>query len=559
MGNTHEILYRAATPPEDPRVKWRRFQPGRTLLDQGTVFVPGARPLACDVVLDRDVAMQLPDGTTIYMDIFRPVTEEALPALLVWSPYGKQGGFQEFDVFPGRAGVPREATSGLEKFEGPDPAFWCANGYAVVNIDPRGSFASEGDIGWWGSQEVQDGHDVIEWLAAQPWCSGAVGMTGNSYLSVIQWKIAATQPPHLAAIAPWDGFVDVYRDWVVQGGIPRTGLAETLTQTNAGRGRIEDLPAMVRKHPLMNDYWRSKITEVERVAVPAYVATGWTNWIHLRGTLDAFTRLDPSKSWLRVHNTFEWPDSYAYERDLLRFFDYALKKEDNGWEETPRVRLAVLDPGGADEIDRAEEEYPLTRAVETPLYLDAATGGLRATPVTAESHIDYDGAEGTAVFDYVADRDFEIVGPMKLRLWLEVETGDDADVFVYVRKTDAEGAPLLNENWPGTGFMSDGAHGRLRASHRELDDETSTALAPVHRHERRAPLRPGKPVAMDIAIWPHGMRWHRGERLQMVVSGRDFMPDFPGLEPDEPTSNTGSHRIRTGGAYDSHLLVLITG
>jgi predicted acyl esterase len=145
---------------------------------------------------------------------------------------------------------------------------------------------------------------------------------------------------------------------------------------------------------------------------------------------------------------------------------------------------------------------------------------------------------------------------MKLRLWVEIDEGSDADVFAYIRKADADGQPLLAEIWPGTGIPSLGAMGRLRASHREMDTEKSTPLAPVHRHERELGVEPGVPVPLDIEIWPHGMAWHAGQRLQVIISGHDLMPAEEGPDTVENGGpNVGTHRILTGGAFDSYLLV----
>lgn len=90
-------------------------------------------------------------------------------------------------MLPFRVGIPRSATSGLEKWEAPDPAEWCSRGYAVVNVDARGSFMSEGDYFIYGTQEGRDGHDTIEWIAEQSWCNGKVAMAGNSWLATTQW------------------------------------------------------------------------------------------------------------------------------------------------------------------------------------------------------------------------------------------------------------------------------------------------------------------------------------------------------------------------------------
>lgn len=154
-------------------------------------------------MFEKDTPVQLRDGTTIHVDIFRPTGSETVPAIVAWSPYGKAQGTSAsvMGVF-GLVGLDNSVVSGLEKFEGPDPAYWCARGYAIVNPDIRGVVDSEGDSLLWDRQEGRDCFDVIEWLADQDWCSGKIGMSGTSYLAVSQWFTAAEQPPHLAAINP---------------------------------------------------------------------------------------------------------------------------------------------------------------------------------------------------------------------------------------------------------------------------------------------------------------------------------------------------------------------
>lgn len=89
------------------------------------------------------------------------------------------------------------------KWEAPDPAYWCQHSYAVVNVDIRGSYASEGDLHVFGYQEAQDGSEFVTWCSEQPWCNGKVALAGNSWLAIAQWKIASLRPRGLAAIAPW--------------------------------------------------------------------------------------------------------------------------------------------------------------------------------------------------------------------------------------------------------------------------------------------------------------------------------------------------------------------
>lgn len=73
--------------------RWLDFDPSSKVLPKGWMKAPGRRPLPEDIIFDKDVAICLRDGTIILVDIFRPVSSNAdpVPALLAWSPYGKDG------------------------------------------------------------------------------------------------------------------------------------------------------------------------------------------------------------------------------------------------------------------------------------------------------------------------------------------------------------------------------------------------------------------------------------------------------------------------------------
>jgi predicted acyl esterase len=597
-GDPIMVPYRKALPLNAPRARFTGLRPGTILLKKGSIRREGALPLPCDIVMERDVALKMRDGTTIYTDVFRPAAEGQYPALVAWSPYGKDLGGQWLDDVKGRAGVPLEWVSELQKFEGPDPAFWVSKGYVVLNPDPRGAYNSEGNISYWGRQLAEDGYDFIEWGAKQPWSNGKLGMAGNSWLCVSQWFIAAECPPHLAAIAPWEGFTDHFRDTGNRGGIPAPAFPEAIIKTFAGKNLIEDQPRMILEQQLMSPYWADKRARLERIKVPAYVVASYTNAAHTHGSFDGFRRIGSKQKWLRVNNTNEWLDFYTpkYSAELLRFFDRYLKDEQNGWEQTPKVRVCVLDPSGADIVDRVESDWPLPRQKPRKLFLADATQLGNVSPKVA-SQLSYDvAAQGKVELQYVFERDTEITGYMSLRLWLEAKGANDMELAVSVEKRAFDGKPFLREL--GEGMVGPvAASGLLRVSHRALDRAKSTPFEPYLRHDREELLSPGQVVPVDIGIWPMAMRYRAGERLVLTIAasrpiptdfdmhfgaapltvprdGGTFMPGSPvpmvsyGGQPETspayakaqqvpaPQSrNRGEHIIHFGGKYDSHLLV----
>ena len=133
------------------------FESGTRILPAGFQIAPPFKPLPVDIVLEKDVAVTLRDGVTIYVDVLRPAGSEKVPVIVAWSPYGKGQGTSRsvMGVF-GLVGLDNSVVSGLEKFEGPDPAYWCAHGYAICNPDIRGVAHSEGDSVLWDRQEGRD-------------------------------------------------------------------------------------------------------------------------------------------------------------------------------------------------------------------------------------------------------------------------------------------------------------------------------------------------------------------------------------------------------------------
>lgn len=512
--------------------------------------------------IERNIRVPMRDGIHILVDIYRPDTtaaDQALPVIIGWSPYGKHN--QNNKLWP-PADVDENWISPYTAFEAPDPVYWCAHGYAILYPDPRGTWYSEGEMHHGGILESLDCYDLIEWTGTREWCNGRVGLSGVSYLTAIQWQVAPLKPPHLAAINPWEGFSDWYREFGYHGGIRETRFVpRACGNLNWSTTRTEDTDANMRAHPLYDEYWQSKEHDLEGIEVPAYIVASWSDQgLHTRGTLEAFKRISSKQKWLEVHGRKKWHYYYqpsSVEKQRL-FFDHYLKDGDDPVIDWPRVQLEIRDRAYVGEI-RREQEWPLERTRYRRLYLDAARGAMEDAPAGQAAQTEYgsNDRDQQAEFEYLFSEDTELTGHMKLHLWVKTDEADDMDIFVAIQKLDREGeyVPFVFYSMYDNGPV---ALGWLRASHRALDEVRSTPQQPVHKHTTEEFLQPGVPVPLEIEIWPSSTLFRKGERLKVVIKGCDIYSDAPENLPfalHEDTRNRGKHIILTGGAYDSHLLV----
>jgi predicted acyl esterase len=569
----NQKIYTSSTPlPPARSGVLTPFEPGTRTLPAGYQIAPPFKPLPVDVVLEKDVPVRLRDGVTIHVDVFRPAGTEPVPVIVAWSPYGKGQGtsVSVMGVF-GLVGLDNGVVSGLEKFEAPDPAYWCAHGYAIANPDVRGVVNSEGDSVLWDRQEGRDCHDLVEFLAQQPWCDGKVAMSGTSYLAVSQWFTAAEQPPHLVAINPWEGVSDVYRDLVKRGGMPDTGFARQLQDGSFfGRNGKEDVLAEVEQHPLFDELWAEKVPDFGAITVPAYVVASYSNTLHTAGTFRAWRRMGSQERWLRIHNTQEWPDYYdeANVEDLRRFFDHYLKGVDNGWEQTPRVRYSVLDLEGGDQVALTADTFPPAGSASTKFYLNGLTRTLTTEAPQQAVEVAYTVGVNPEAVSFLTRFETEtvLVGYPKAHLWVEARGADDMDLFVLVQKLDAHGTPLAAFTTPNTSArihdLTDhgatilkykGSDGRLRVSARHLDPDLTTDDVPAHTFDRVEKLGAGEVVDVEIDLLPLGLLFHPGEQLRFIVSSANLLGTLmPGIQ-EYTGANTGQHVVHTGGERASYV------
>ncbi|KAJ6020711.1 hypothetical protein N7540_006215 [Penicillium herquei] len=538
-----------ALPLSHPKARWGDFGRETKVLPKGYVRRRGCLPLPCEILFDRDIPIKLRDGTTVYIDIYRPPGDvQKCPAILAWSPYGKQGGRgnQVLDDFPFRMGVPLRKLSELQKWEAPDPGYWVQYGYAVANVDPRGVGKSEGNIYQFGSQEGRDGADVVDWIGEQPWCSGKVSLSGNSYLSISQWYIAAENPKYLAAIAPWEGFTDLYREGIALGGVftePAMNFNLQILQVNAGENSWENTAQMAIDHKLFGAYHDDKRAKIENINVPSYVVASWSNPIHTFGTFCGYTKLKSSK-WLRVHDTWEWPDYYEEENrsDLHRFFDFYLKGIDNGWEYTPKIRAKILDtakPLPKTGVDRTFTAFPPAEAVPFKFFLDSSDNSLSpAYPNSSQGK--YSANKGGLSFSYTFRKAAVLCGVIDMSLAVSLDGASDTDVFITfekVTKTGAVGKQLKipyeksyqsylvrAANYSGLApdtnvLFYKGPVGQIRLSRRVLEKEHAVPGFKTSDMKQYNPVQGGEIVILQPPVTPIGMEFSAGEALRVHVSG----------------------------------------
>lgn len=242
-------------------------------------------PVYPEMVTVRDIAVQMSDGVTVYADVHLPSRDGERPArgrfptVLMITPYNKNFGAET-----------RE--------------YLVVRGYASVVAEPRGTGSSEGAWDFGSDRERRDGYDLVEWAAAQPWSSGAVGLIGDSYRGFNQWWTAAEQPPHLRAIAPMNAPADMYRTGATAGGqmsslvvaqglvgvlgIPpgnrtgddprsaaRTLGARPLGIAASGAGTVDIASGGKQRYDSRFYHVRSGYWNADRIRVPALIIGGW--------------------------------------------------------------------------------------------------------------------------------------------------------------------------------------------------------------------------------------------------------------------------------------------
>jgi uncharacterized protein len=515
------------------------------------------------MIFEQDVPVPVSDGTVLRANVFRPDAAGAYPVIMAQGVYGKDVHFEDgfkpqwdqlVSVYPELCCD--GSTGRYLRWETADPERWVPDGFVIIQIDSRGSGKSPGYLDPRSPREIADFYDAVEWAARQTWSNGKIGLLGISYYAVTQWRVATLQPPHLAAICPWEGYVDYYRDSTHHGGILSSGFAnywwpkqclavqhgngktphrdrisgglptgdKSLTDAELAANRT-DYPADILRHGLDSAWWRERTPDLRRINVPVLSAGNWGGpGMHLRGNIEGYLGVSSKDKWLSLHTGKHWESFYLpqYVAAQKKFFNHFLRGAPNGWDREPRVKIVVRDPRG--ERLRTADQFPLPTTKPIRYYLDTRTKSLTSTKPVEESEIAYD-ALGPGV-DFRTEpftQDVEFTGFVSAHLWAMSST-DDMDIFAVLRAFGPDGEE----------FIIDGAHekvpvsrGWLRLSHRKIDPERSNSLRVLHAHDEIQKIVPGQAYEVAVEIWPTSMAFPKGFRLVLTLMGKDF--EFPGI------------------------------
>jgi predicted acyl esterase len=421
--------------------------------------------------------------------------------------------------------------------------------------------------------------DVVEWAAEQDWSIGKVGLLGVSYYAGSQWRVAARQPKGLAAMIPWEGMSDYYRDRCRHGGILSNGFISFWWNrqvvsnqygkpnrkwgppTIEGDLSAEELEANRQDQTIDNvthkyrdeDYYASKEFKLSDIKVPLLSVANWGGiLLHLRGNVKGYMDAGSEVKYLRfITGRHDLPFYYQEEVDLQRsFLDAFLKGDDRvGWSEKGKVPPVdiVLRKGNVGYNDaqaerayerRTENEWPISRTEYTKFYLGADKSLSKSPPALngGEGKVSYqalgslDNPQAVQFLSAPFENEVEVTGHIVAHLCVSVSslsesatTPSDIDLFLTLRYISPDGKEVFY-----TGTVGDPVpltKGWLRGSLRKMEtnDPRHQSWFP-HREYRSTDVQDVKPNSvyeLDVEIWPTNVVLEKGGRIVLEVSSGD--------------------------------------
>jgi putative CocE/NonD family hydrolase len=479
------------------------------------------------LIEERNLLAPMRDGVSLALDVVRPAGAVRVPALLNFGPYHKDG----------RGG--RLAVDSVHRH-------FAALGYAGVSADLRGLGNSGGvSPGAFHPGEALDGHDLVEWIAAQPWCDGNVGMWGVSYPGITALATAATCPPHLKAIVPIHASADLYRGVVGLGGTasgfwmradwgprmaaynlmppqwqdPQGRWAQIWAEHLAGNGPWLDA---FTAHPDDDDFWRSRRVDVTRITCPTFNICGWRDLYADCTPLDHALIRAPKKLLMGPWK-HEFPDT-AKEApaaglwEMQRWFDRWLKDQANGVAQDPPVSLFVQ---GRQGHWRTEQGWPPANIASQTYHPDAAGGLSTQQPGPAQTDYRYDPTVGMQSLAW--DPWTTALDPSLLR----DQSADDARSLCFTSAPLAVPLQLVGAPAASLSLTASALPLNVVLKLAAVDANGASTLITSGWLKLDGLVVAGQRTTVQVALRTTAFRLEAGQRLRLSVACADFPRVWP--------------------------------
>jgi putative CocE/NonD family hydrolase len=533
-----------------------------------------------EVRLDLDVRILARDGVELSANVWRPVPrpdvpDERHPAILEMIPYGKDNWRRASDMTRGE--------------------WFAARGYVLCRLDVRGTGSSGGiALDEYTAAETRDGYDAVEWLAAQPWCDGGVGMWGISYGGFTAIQVAALRPPHLRAIVPIMATDDRYLDdvhyrggcvtvselsqyavsQVAMNAMPPEAAFRGASWRGEWLARLDATPPWLfawLRHQTDGPYWRQGSLAPDYAAIEAAIFNigGWQD-----SYVDPAFRMQarcPAPSRTLVGNwVHSWPHDAAPGpnldelHEIARFFDRHLRGADNGWDAEPPVvwfereyAPSVAFPGAFPGRWRAATAYPHPETSVRQLFLGEGEVPLDGRLVDARSQ-DPARGDGTDTFEHQPTAGTRGAlswgaGGVPNGLARDLRRDEDAGP-TYTSPPLAEALEILGVPEVVVHLAVDAPVATLSVRLSDVAPDGSVALVSAgvlnltHRrsHTDPEPLPPGVVEEVRVPLRTAGYRWLPGHRVRVALASSLWPVLWPSPYP-------ATFRVHRGPATPSHL------
>jgi putative CocE/NonD family hydrolase len=537
-----------------------------TIADSGAWRAQLSKP-EHTLVLEKKVMAPMRDKIELAADVYRPEMEGKVPTILVRTPYGRE-------------------QTGLVYGN-----YFAHRGYAVVSQDVRGRFDSGGAFEPM-RHETEDGSDTLDWIAAQPWSDGNVGMIGGSYLGFVQWAAAKSGNPHLKALVPEVAPPDPQYNIPFLGGtfflssVWWARVVHDMSTLGSGGEKLDWMAKLATlpltdldkafgiepsflddwlAHPPHDPWWepQSYQKNFAEMDVPALHVSGWydgdqpgapMNYVGMR----AHAKSERARTgqqllfgpWTHLFNTASRIGTLDFGKDALidldsvtlRWFDHYLKGIDNGVEREDPVLVFTM----VENQWHREKDWPLPETRWTKLFLGGKGtanrrdgGGTLALASEAGSAPDHYAYDPARMPDVAIDFD-DLSGAQATR-----DSAQDPDRDDVLDFTSPPLAHAVELTGPFSAVLSvttdakdtDFVVGLMRI---QPDGRMLELRGGVQRlryrsgYAREDFAKPGEVSTLTIDLWATGIRLAAGERLRVEVQSSAFPGTARNLNTGEP-------------------------